>query len=73
MNNECPPADGTMQSLDLLQGAVEFSTSLFPSQMMLLGMTNCCYDWLMISQYESIPQQLSIGEAGSLFNYAERA
>lgn len=72
MNNECPPADGTMQSLDLLQGAVEFSTSLFPSQMMLLGMTNCCYDWLVISQNEHIPRQLSIGEAGALSNYAQR-
>lgn len=72
MNNECPPADGTMQSLDLLQGAVEFSASLFPSQMMLLGISNCCYDWLVTLQNEAIPRQLSIGEAESLSNYAER-
>lgn len=72
MNNECPPADGTMQSLDLLQGAVEYSTSLFPSQMMLLDISNSCYDWLMPLQNEAILYQLSIGEAGSLSNYAEK-
>ncbi len=72
MNNECPPADGSMQSLDLLQGAVEFGSSLFPSQMMLLGMPSCCYDWLISYQAGSMPQQLSIREAGTLSNYAEK-
>lgn len=72
MNNECPPADGSMQSLDLLQGAVEFSTSLFPSQMMLLGMPNCCYDWLMTSQADGMYRPLSVWEAGSLSNYSRK-
>ncbi len=64
MNNECLPADGTM--LDELQDALEYATSMFSSQMLLLGMPNCCNDWQMINPTESISRSLSLSEAGAL-------
>lgn len=64
MNNECLPADETM--LDELQDALEYATNKFSSQILLLGMPNCCNDWQMISPTEGIPRSLSLMEAGAL-------
>lgn len=69
MTSECvpPPRYGSsIAPIDQVNRALEYGVSVVPSQKILVGMPNYCYDWALRSQTDARVQLLSLTQAEAL-------